>query len=239
MDQPDGYRCNCTEPGYEGTGGKACTEIDDCAGKSCGAGGTCVDGRLDYTCNCAPGFLSSSPHACTDIDECATTSLCTGTDYPCQNAAPFYACSGQFLATRMPDVTNPASQPSYTPQMDTVLDNVTHLLWQNNIPTTGSICGMGGLCTWEQARDVCDTLTLAGSSDWRLPSRVELESLLDLTRQGSAIAAPFQVATNPRPRFWTRSVYALSTKSRWYVDFLEGWSFYDPTPNTYYVRCVR
>ena len=31
-------------------------EIDNCAGKPCRNGGSCIDGVNDYTCNCAAGY---------------------------------------------------------------------------------------------------------------------------------------------------------------------------------------
>ncbi len=36
--------------------------------------------------------------------------------------------------------------------------------------------------TWEQAIGYCDGLTLGGVSDWRLPTRIEMTSIVDFTR---------------------------------------------------------
>ena len=60
---------------------------------------------------------------------------------------------------------------SYTVDQDTVTDDVTGLQWQRaEAPAP---------LDWWDARDYCVGLELAGHDDWRLPSRVELVSLLD------------------------------------------------------------
>lgn len=55
-----------------------------------------------------------------------------------------------------------------------VRDNVTCLEWQETPPSEAY--------TWEQAIGYCDGLTLGGSSDWRLPTRIEMTSIVDFTR---------------------------------------------------------
>merc|ERR1712062_328761 len=60
-----------------------CLDIDWCEGNVCG-NGDCVDGLMNYTCNCKPGFANvptaDGLDSCVDIDECATqggTGRCT------------------------------------------------------------------------------------------------------------------------------------------------------------------
>ncbi|WP_236644656.1 DUF1566 domain-containing protein [Sorangium cellulosum] len=55
-----------------------------------------------------------------------------------------------------------------------VRDNVTCLEWQQSPPSEAF--------TWEQANRYCDELTLGGSSDWRLPTRIEMTSIVDFTQ---------------------------------------------------------
>ncbi|WP_437819599.1 Lcl domain-containing protein [Sorangium sp. So ce1078] len=55
-----------------------------------------------------------------------------------------------------------------------VHDNVTCLDWQQSPPAD--------VYTWDQAIGYCDSLTLGGFSDWRLPTRIEMTSLVDFTR---------------------------------------------------------
>jgi hypothetical protein len=73
---------------------------------------------------------------------------------------------------------NPASstlpnRASMTDGGESVHDNVTCLDWQKTAPT--------GSYSWDQAIAYCDGLTLAGHDDWRLPTRIELTSIVDYT----------------------------------------------------------
>jgi hypothetical protein len=62
---------------------------------------------------------------------------------------------------------------SYTDNEDgTVTDNVTGLMWQQASPLSGY--------AWADAVAYCSTLTLAGHSDWRLPTLIELYSIVDI-----------------------------------------------------------
>ena len=67
---------------------------------------------------------------------------------------------------------------SYTrdEEKEIVTDNVTQLQWQDNIETQTVISD------WEGAKDYCSALTLGGYSNWRLPTRKELFSIVDFGR---------------------------------------------------------
>ena len=72
--------------------------------------------------------------------------------------------------------------PSYdTSTAGVVVDRVTHLMWQRQVPADAH--------DWDQAGAYCACLQLAGHDDWRLPTRIELVSLVDYTRSFPAIDA--------------------------------------------------
>jgi len=83
---------------------------------------------------------------------------------------------------------NPASTtlPNRASTMDlgeSVHDNVTCLDWQKTVPS--------GTYTWDQAIAYCDGLTLSGHDDWRLPTRIELTSIVDFTQNPAIDRASF------------------------------------------------
>ncbi len=124
---------------------------------------------------------------------------------------------------------NPAS---YTVVGDgTVRDNVTGLVWQQATPS--------GTYTWQQAKDYCSALTLPGCG-WRLPSRIELVSLVDFTK---ASPGP-TIDTTAFPGtasdwYWPSSPLAGSSSGAWIVSFLSGPTGNGDVASTGRVRCVR
>ncbi|MDP8254672.1 MAG: DUF1566 domain-containing protein [Candidatus Alcyoniella australis] len=99
----------------------------------------------------------------------------------------------------------------------TVTDNATGLLWQQNDSGQGM--------NWEAALDYCETLDLAGHDDWRLPNAKELQSIVDYSRSpdttsSAAIDPIFNISsiTNEGgdadyPFFWTGTTHASSNGS--------------------------
>ncbi len=110
----------------------------------------------------------------------------------------------------------PPDAPSdYADNQDgTVTDNVTGLVWE-------AAGGREGLATWEQAKAYCASLSLAGRA-WRLPSRIELVSLVDFTNTTGPLIDTAAFPGTPGHPFWASSAYAHGKASGWYVDFGTG-----------------
>ena len=66
-----------------------------------------------------------------------------------------------------------------------VTDSTTNLWWQDDseVKTNSKV--------WQDAIDYCESLSLAGYSDWRLPNINELSSLINDTRSYPAIHETF------------------------------------------------
>jgi hypothetical protein len=129
---------------------------------------------------------------------------------------------------RLAGLPNPHSYDTQIPGV--VVDRVTGLQWQRSLPDK--------FFTWQDAERHCDGLALAGHDDWRLPSRIELVSLLDTTRiQPSIDMAAFP--STPIDWFWTASLAADNPSAAWYVYFYFGYPKTDDRTNTFSVRCVR
>jgi hypothetical protein len=145
----------------------------------------------------------------------------------------------------MPDsLAGAKTAPSYdTSVAGVVTDRVTGLVWQRALPTPYPGCSarstamavQGDNCLWTEAKSYCDNLELAGATDWRLPSKVELESIADETRSPGIDTTTFPGAGGG---FWSTSTVPART-SVWVVDFADGHSTTHEKSVPHWVRCVR
>lgn len=141
-------------------------------------------------------------------------------------------CTSEWAGWPMPNpasagLPNPSSYDTSTPGV--VVDNVTHLMWQRDVPSSSY--------TWADAKAYCAALSLAGHQDWRLPTSIELVSLVDFTRSNPAIDVAAFPST-PSARFWTSSPVAGLANNAWNVRFDDGYSYYGVS-EPLRVRCVR
>ena len=111
----------------------------------------------------------------------------------------------------------------------TVTDTGTGLMWQQST---------GGSMAWDAALTYCESLTLAGHADWRLPNRKELRSIVDYAKYNPAIdvdAFPNTLSSS----YWSSTTSAFSSGNAWFVYFYDGYGNYFNKSNVYYVRAVR
>jgi hypothetical protein len=125
---------------------------------------------------------------------------------------------------------------SYTAGANTVTDNVTGLVWQNNF--SSSTFPWGSAATPGTAQNFCATLTLDGFADWRLPTFVELMSIMDVSVPpgSNTISSPFSCS---RGSYWSATPLASTPGSAWAANFATGGATWSTTATAYYVRCVR
>ncbi len=140
------------------------------------------------------------------------------------------------------DVSNGAPNPmSYTDNLDgTVSDLVTHLMWEQRVPTTGG-AGDDGYLTWAEANAHCGTLVLASHQDWRLPSQIELVSLVDYSNLGPG-HAPVDESVfpdTPADAFWSSTRHAAAPTEAWTVYMDVGFTYAYDVTTVGKVRCVR
>jgi len=95
-------------------------------------------------------------------------------------------------------VPNPASSPASVPNHQSytdlgngaVRDDITCLVWEQANPATQG--------TWQESFDRCAALaadSYAGFDDWRLPTRMEMASITDVTRGSKGFPAVFTVTS--------------------------------------------
>jgi len=208
----------------EGGPGGACAT--PCTGDTTCCDGACVDLRSDAThCGSCTTVCAAS-----EMEVCAAA-RCGDVDWalwPMPNGKD--------------DTSGGAPNPNtYFDNLDgTVSDRVTNLMWQQHIPVTGGPSEDGNL-VWAEATEYCATLSAAGYADWRLPSQIELVSLLDYSNLGEGhppINSTFFPDT-PSEAFWSSTKSASSATAAWTVYMDVGFTYaYDMT-TVARVRCVR
>ena len=124
----------------------------------------------------------------------------------------------------------PHPQSFDTTRDEVAVDAITGLMWQRNVAANPT--------SFAGAKQECDRLALAGYDDWRLPSRIELVSILHLGRIQPAID-PVVFPRTPNDWFWTSSVAASDANAAWYVYFYFGYPKTDLVSNQFSWRCVR
>ena len=115
-----------------------------------------------------------------------------------------------------------------------VTDNTTGLQWQDDYSDNG---GDIKSAKWTDAIAYCEDLTLGGHSDWRLPNKKELLSIVDYGRYNPSIDTVFTHTTSND--YWSSTTHAFYTDSAWIVNFGYGYTNYNNKSNSNYVRCVR
>jgi hypothetical protein len=136
-----------------------------------------------------------------------------------------------------------------------VTDNNTGLMWQKcsvgqNNDTTCS--GTAATYNWYQAagvydatynsssQNICGSLRLGGYSDWRLPTKKELQKIVDysIPSPGPTIVGAYFPNT-VSSYYWSSTTNAYDPGYAWVVGFGSGHVVYNLKSLYNYVRCVR
>jgi hypothetical protein len=111
-------------------------------------------------------------------------------------------------------------------------DPETGLEWQ---------CESPGEMTWQKALEYAKSLSLDGKNDWRLPTVLELETLLDRSvlyyelRPVMRKEVPFRDTLS----YWSSTTFDAETNNAWIVMFDGGYVLSYYKTNAYHIRCVR
>ena len=123
----------------------------------------------------------------------------------------------------------------------TVTHTVTGLMWKKCAQgQSGVSCSTGSATTlaWAGALASAVSDATAGHTDWRLPNKKELESIVEGCGYSPAINLAIFPNT-PSGTFWSGTTYATDAPTAWSVDFIDGANFNDPKTATLRVRLVR
>lgn len=124
----------------------------------------------------------------------------------------------------------PAAANSYTASSDTVTDAKTGLVWQRTLSNMSY--------TYDEAAVYCDGIAFDGFDDWRVPTRIEMVSITDYTKNNPALDATAFPAT-PLADFWTSTSYPPDATQAYRIYAGTGVSQPDPKTTKNAVRCVR
>jgi hypothetical protein len=128
----------------------------------------------------------------------------------------------------------------------TWIDPDTGLMWQNEKYTAEddrnykkNIEG-GKVWNWWNAKEYCQNLQLDGYSDWRLPTRDELKTIISNTNHnGYYIKKELSKSMGKGSYFWSSTPYVSFSERAWYVNFSNGYGSSNYKYYKNYVRCVR
>lgn len=132
----------------------------------------------------------------------------------------------------MPNAAGLPNAASYTISEDgkAVIDNVTHLIWERTpVPRT-----------FATAETHCQNLNVGGATGFRVPSVIELLSLVDTTRAKPATNTDyFPDPPNVGYRFyWTSAPVKASPGYQFIINFDDGTKPTWGAAGTAWVRCV-
>jgi hypothetical protein len=112
----------------------------------------------------------------------------------------------------------------------------------SNTGSTGSnTCSAtltGSLCNTQAYVAAVNAAALCGKTDWRLPTREELRSIVNYGTYNPAIDASY-FANTQSDWHWSSSSLADIPSGAWGVNFNYGGGSYDNKTGSYYVRLVR
>jgi hypothetical protein len=128
----------------------------------------------------------------------------------------------------------------------TVTDNVTGLIWQKCTAGQNALdcSGTATNYNWSDGQSFCDGLTLGDYGDWRLPTKKELQGLVNfgIAYPGPTINDIFaETIATWGSYYWTSTSYASSSDKAWSICFWDGGNYFDYKDEDEfgYVRCVR
>lgn len=134
--------------------------------------------------------------------------------------------------------TATAAPGRFTVLTDMVQDVRTQLTWERPVPEA--------YFDWAGANVYCQGLSIGGQTGWRLPTRKELASLVNLRASDPAIdsaafpGVPSDRAGGAAASFWTSSsAEAILPGFVWVIGFLDGVHDFVGAGNVRRVRCVR
>ena len=233
---------DAANPGMDGSTGGG----DDSADRGDGNGGPmsgpdgsggdgCSGACTAMTTRCAERGVQTCGAQAGGCPGWATTMTCSA-NLVCERAGEAACVDPEW--TEWPVPNSPADVAAGAPNLerytdngdDTVTDNVTQLMWQKTAPST--------VYSQTDALTHCSGLTQAGYDDWRLPTEIELISLIDFGSSSPCMDTRY-FPNASSDAFWSATPSSTSAALAWGVTFLDGSVGTNAIALPYGARCVR
>jgi Protein of unknown function (DUF1566)/IPTL-CTERM motif len=123
----------------------------------------------------------------------------------------------------------------------TVTHHLTGLMWKQcaeGLSGAGCATGSATTFTWANALIQAKNANFAGQTDWRLPNKKELESIVEFCGYSPSINQTLFPNT-PASFFWSGSTYVPFPATAWFVSFGSGDTNTDAKATPDVARLVR
>ncbi len=124
-------------------------------------------------------------------------------------------------------------QPAYRKNKDlTITDLNTNLIWQQN---------SADVRTWQGAVEYCAGLTSADNSEWRLPAKHELQSIVDygISEPDDVQPTINSIFSSLPSGYWSATPLASDTGRAWVIYFDNGNDYMGEKTDKHHIRCVQ
>ena len=133
--------------------------------------------------------------------------------------------------------------PRFTAQANTnqILDNLTGLIWMRD-------ADLFGVTNWLAALSICNNLDYGGKTDWRLPNRREMQSILTVGFNGPSIpntagtgkwTANQPFATIRSGKYWNSTTYSGDSNNAWLNNLSTGGGSQEDKSSANYFWAIR
>ncbi len=213
----------------------------------------------------SPAIPADPPHPVPDTGQTKCYDDQGNEINPCpQPGEPFYGQDANYTIHPMSFTkldANGNDLPESATQWFMVRDNVTGLIWevkqaQDDVADYANPHDADNTYTWydpnpetnggdagtESENDTLDFIdslnnsSYGGYSDWRMPTKEELHSFIDYSKNRSAVDIFF--FQNLLNKYWSSNTLVPAKAYAWYINFLDGGDSYSDKSSSYYVLSV-
>jgi len=114
--------------------------------------------------------------------------------------------------------------------VEVVIDNDTGLMWQDELKSSEDIM------IWIEAYFYCDSLSLAGYDDWRMPNTYELKSVVDKSRKPKVKSVFKSIISSG---YWSSAIGKIDPSNSELLNFQNGFTGVATNNIEFNTRCVR